>query len=117
MLDQIHYPSYLLQRMDSPNKAWLREHRETREPPYDTLNDKPGKFPEQPTRDEIIEFRRQRDEEIRRRKQEEREAATSGSFGSQCNKVKIDFRGATFTLDSTDEQGIKRVMNLINGGR
>lgn len=117
MLDELHYPSYLLNRMDSPNKAWLKDHRMTKEAPYDTLNDRPGKFPEDATRDEIIAFRRERDEEMKRRRQEEREALSSQSFGAESNKVKIDFRGATFTLDSTDEQGIKRIMNLINGGR
>ena len=117
MLDDAHYPSYLLQRMDAPNKSWLRHHRETREPPYDTLNDRPGKFPENATREEIIAFRRERDEELKRRRQEEREALSSQSFGAESKLVKIDFRGATFTLDSTDEQGIKRVMRLINGDR
>lgn len=115
MLDEMHYPNYLLQRMDSPNKAWLKDHRMTKEAPYDKLNDKPGRFPEEATRDEIIQFRRERDEELARRRKDHREPLSSQSFGAESKKVRIDFRGATFTLDSTDTAGIARIMKMING--
>lgn len=118
MLDEIHYPSYYLQRMHEPNSSWLRDHRRTKEPPYDKLNDRPGQFPKEPTRDEIREFLRQKEATLEQRRKEARESQSlsNNSFSPQAKTVRIDFRGATFTLDSTDEAGIKRIMNLINRG-
>lgn len=123
-LQEWEYPTFMLERMTEPPKSFMREYRQMHEAPYDLSTGKRGKWPENdgkpvPTQEEFRAFHHERDRELERREERRQKDCelSKQSFGSESNKVRFDYKGATITLDADDEAGIERMMKRIENGR
>jgi len=117
--DQICYPTYMLERMGHPPKEFLLEYRHMNNPPYDYKTGEETQWPTEggkpvPTQEEYRAFEQAKNQELERREQRQ---LSRQSFGSESNKVRFDYKGATITLDADDEAGIERMMKRIENGR
>lgn len=115
------YNRQYLEMKSMPDAKWMLEYRNEHSPGYNDEGIRKewptDKYGPKATRAEIEAWNRERkellkqDDELRKA---QREQLNHESFGADTKKVKIDFKGATFTLASNDEAGIARIMKMIN---
>ena len=125
-------PDFMLKNPDPP-AFWLSDHRQLTAAEYerDTGEEKsyktdeygvhltPATIPElQQYRNEARQILKDRRDEILEARQDvkdrhEMQKLKQESFGPDAQKVRIEYRGSTITLDSTDQKGIERILKII----